>query len=91
MDKRGWLHHTVDSVCQADRCHLLYGKFSGILYGEMSTADTHNHCVYAVCAKVLSANRHGRMSTNMINVSHVFRKNKAILHIGKAIIRMVYL
>ena len=48
------------------------------------------HCVYAVCAKVLSANRHGRMSTNNTNFSHVFTENKATLHIGKAIIRMVY-
>ena len=48
------------------------------------------HCVYAVCAKVLSANRHGRMPTNNTNFSHVFTENKATLHIGKAIIRMVY-
>ena len=51
----------------------------------------HSHCVYAVCAKALSANHHGRMSNNMINFSHVFTENKATLHIGKATIRMVYL
>ena len=52
--------------------------------------STYKHCVYAVCAKVLSANRHGRMSTNNTNFSHVFTENKATLHIGKAIIRIVY-